>query len=130
MKRPILLAIIIFSTSFPAFAGGTTGGMGIVVENNNELTLRFVGEFDNLSLLKASQKTIDTLIKTKDPNVILRLKDRTVRGFIKQPEFIDAISIETDEGDNVVIVNEPTIAEKSESAVKSDVTKKPEAVED
>ncbi|HET9239210.1 MAG TPA: hypothetical protein VFO10_18260 [Oligoflexus sp.] len=105
MKYPVLVAIISLIIPLSAHAGGSAGGWGVVADNR-ELTMEYVGEFDNLSLLKASKRTFSAIAAAENPNVTLRLHDRVISGRILEPEFADAVSIETEEGENVVIVKE------------------------
>ncbi len=116
MKRPLLLAILLLMPSLPVFAGGATGGFGIILQNNKELSLRYVGQFENLSLLRASLKNFNTIGTVQNPNVTIRLEDRIIRGRIKEPEFIDAVSIETSDGNNLVIINEADVGDQPDTA--------------
>lgn len=112
MKR-LICAILMLIPSFSALGGGATGGFGLVLEDNQELSMKYIGEFENLSLLKASKKTFRAIESARDPNVTLRLQDRVVTGRILEPEFADAVSIETEEGGNVVILNEAALSEEA-----------------
>jgi hypothetical protein len=110
MKRLILASIISFVMPFCAYAGGAGGGWGVVADNQ-ELTMKFIGKIENLSLLKAAGKTFSTIESAKDSNVTLMLQDRMVSGRILEPQFEGAVSIETEEGENVIIINEAALSE-------------------
>lgn len=86
--------------------------MGVIIEDNQEFRASYVGLVENMPLLKTSRKAFNILVTVKDPNIVIRLKDRMVQGRIKEPDFADAVSIETIDGENLVIVDEPDFPEQ------------------
>ena len=117
MKNILLFSALMLSTSFTAYAdgasGGGTGGMGIVVDSGEKvLALEYVGQYGLLDLVKAKPNTFNQLDKLKNSRVKLMGFDRIISGEISDPEFVGAISIKTDDGQSVVIVNENDFAEE------------------
>lgn len=124
MKRTLLYTLLILAPSMTALAdvpGGGTGGMGIVVNNSQKaLSLTYIGQYGELDLVKANPSTFNLLGKLKNPKVTIQAQDRVIHGEITKPDFVDAISIITEDGKSVVIINEKDVSEEKEAA-SSDV---------
>ncbi|RYZ85236.1 MAG: hypothetical protein EOP04_16400 [Proteobacteria bacterium] len=116
MKHSLLYTFLILAPSMTALAdapGGGTGGMGIVVNNSQKaLSLTYIGQYGELDLVKANPITFNLLGKLKNPNVTIQAQDRVIHGEITKPDFVDAISIITEDGKSVVIINEKDVSEE------------------
>ena len=105
MKITNILTFLAFLFPSILMAGtpvGGGGGSGLVLEDTI-IELRPIGRFEGINLLSARTRDLNALDLTPG-KILLQQAGRTIKGMIVAPEFVDAVSIKTEDGQNVVIV--------------------------
>ncbi len=125
MKISITLIIALFATHAAAkssdlrarikslnnpmeFAQGTAGGgggMGLIAGDNLRMRVNYLGQFGQLDILETDAKSLEKLNAIEDPRITLRMQTLTLSGQVLESSNPNQVSITTDDGNHIIVVN-------------------------